>query len=682
MSAAEDFRAWIQSSFGVDPGHIIADAKWHRFNPGDTRHKSSKPARYMLHDDERPIGLFMDWRQEGKARHVWRGGANGVTVDRAEIDRRRAERRSAQDAGFARAAEEASAFWSKCTKINGESHPYLDAKGIPPCGSRIGNDPRFGLGKEPCVIVPVSGPDGQAMTLQAIRADGERRFWNGSTKDGGHFAVGNDDGTGPVVFCEGFSTAASISGATGWLAIMCLEASNMANVARWAGHKYHGRDLIVAGDDDWHLIDHPKVKRNVGREAAEGMARALGAKFIMPDMHGLVTDGGDDFNDVAREYGLDEVAQQFGATKEGKPELPLNLISPADWQGSEIPSRIWRLDDLVPDLQATLFTGAGASGKSLATQQLSTCVAMGLPFLGIRTKQAVAVYITCEDDADELHRRQDAICARLGVTLEQTRGKLFLMSLQGEIGNELATFDPDGTMHIAERFNQIVGTLAAVGAEHVTLDNTAHFFSGNENDRHQVAGFINLCNRIARDISGSVIMVGHPNKAGDSYSGSTAWENQVRSRLYLETPRTEDGAPIDPDMRTLRNEKANYSQRNKEISFFWLRGAFVLEEEMPKNDRDDLAATAQAANENAIFLRCLSILTDQRRNVSHSPNVAGYAPKVMAAMIEARGFNKAQLARAMERLFALGTIAAAQQLWPGRDRHPVLGLALRDSAGQ
>lgn len=363
------------------------------------------------------------------------------------------------------------------------------------------------------------------------------------------------------------------------------------------------------------------------------------------------------------------------ATPESAEAEALDLFHPADWQGTTPPERIWRWDRFIPDQQATLLTGAGAAGKSLATQQMSTCIAMGLPFLGVDTRQAPALYITCEDDLEELHRRQEAICAALHVPLEATRGRLFLLSLQGQIGNELALFTPEGAMTIAPRFLEIERTCVELGIRHVTLDNTAHTFAGNENDRHQVAAFVNLNNRLARTIGGSVVMVGHPNKAGDSYSGSTAWENQVRSRLYLEVPKNGDEGPVDPDMRVIRNEKANYSQRGSEVTFYWLKGAFVTEGEMPLGNDRDLRETARAGYENDLFLRLLDTLSAQKRHVSHAPNLGHYAPRVMAGMPEAKGLSKAALARAMERLFATGQILASQPLWKGTDRHPVLGLA-------
>lgn len=97
------------------------------------------------------------------------------------------------------------------------------------------------------------------------------------------------------------------------------------------------------------------------------------------------------------------------------------------------PERQWALDGWIRAHQATYLTGSGAAGKSLLAQQLCTCVAADLPFLGVSTQQARAIYITCEVDGDKLHRRQKA-CDQLGVSLDDLAGKLQMITLSGAGG--------------------------------------------------------------------------------------------------------------------------------------------------------------------------------------------------------------------------------------------------------
>ena len=336
---------------------------------------------------------------------------------------------------------------------------------------------------------------------------------------------------------------------------------------------------------------------------------------------------------------------------------PLPVINPAEWYGIDAPEREWALEGFIPLRQATLLTGAGSAGKSLVTQQLATCIAWATPFMGIDVIPRPTFYITCEDDADELHRRQKAICSGLGIPLEHLGGKLHLVSLCGETDTQLATFDDKRTLHVAPLFERIQAAVAGHPGAFIVLDNVAHLLS-DEISRSAVAGFMSLLNRLALEIDGSVLLLGHPNKAGEQFSGSTAFENQVRSRLFMEIPKDGDGFAADPDLRTLSVAKANYGRNGESLSFRWYRGAFLRDEDLPANVRDTIVEHVAAGAENEAFLACLRTRNAQEgRTVGSSPG-PNYAPSQFEGMPEAKGFKKRTLKAAMERLFTAGRIAS------------------------
>lgn len=563
--------------------------------------------------------------------------------ERAEAERQ--QRRREEDA-----IQAARGRWSRGLPINGAGAGYLVRKNVAPYGCRREGDN---------LLVPIFDAAGLIQSVQTIPPEegGRKLFHAGAPVAGGRYVIA-DDGESPIVVVEGFATGATVQAATGFTVAIAFSKANLAAVAADLATSQAARKLIIGADAN-------------GVDAAQAAADRAGALLVVPELMGAE---GTDFNDQAGHYGLEDVAALFRTALDPPVVAPLSLLSPADWHGTRAPDRLWWLDGLIPEGQATLCTGAGAVGKSLATQQLATSTAMGVVFLGIAVSRAPTLYITCEDDADELHRRQGAICDALRVPMAETRGHLFLLSLQGEIGNELATFEPGGTMAVAKRYGEIVDTCRVHGIRRVVLDNTAHLFSGNENDRHQVAGFISLCNRMAREIGGAVLIVGHPNKAGDSYSGSTAWENQVRSRLFIETPKGDDGIPFDPDLRVMRNEKANYARRNAEVRFMWMRGAFVLESEVPQEQRDEMAANMEASRGNEVFLRCLDEATDKRVSTSASVAASNYAPRVFAKMPAASGLSVEALERALHRLLHLGKVVNDQRLYQRDNRTWAVGL--------
>lgn len=359
--------------------------------------------------------------------------------------------------------------------------------------------------------------------------------------------------------------------------------------------------------------------------------------------------------DIDRE--LDRMAAEFmGLPTDGQARKTLPLFDLSALAGEPPANRKWAVPDFIPANEVTLFTGPGGSGKSLLAQQLATCLAAGLPFLGMPLNAAATLYVTAEDDTDELHRRQRNIVATVGAG--EMAGKLFLSSLRGRIGNELVLFDRDGEVQRTSTFHLLKDTIGQTGATFVVLDNLAHLFGGNENDRGQVTRFANALYSLRRDIcldyadrDLTILLIGHPNKNGDGYSGSTAWLNAVRSQIELIRPDE-----TDLDARVLRLGKSNYARCGAEAKLRWHNFAFVAEADLPPDTFAEIAATAQASADNDIFLACLRLRNHQQRPVSESPASRTFAPRVFAEMAESKKIGRARLEAAMERLFRFKAI--------------------------
>lgn len=358
-------------------------------------------------------------------------------------------------------------------------------------------------------------------------------------------------------------------------------------------------------------------------------------------------------------------------TQEVRPsEKPLPALDLAALALTPAKAKRFVVERIAPAGEVTLCTGAGAAGKSLFGQQLCTASAASLRCLRLDVMPGPAIYLSCEDDPEQLHWRQSHICDALGVSMASLAGRLHLISLRGELGNDLCTFNGDGAIEPTEMFGRLVGMAEATEASLIVLDNVAHLFADSENDRGKVTRFVNLLNRLAGRTGAAIILVGHPNKSGDDYSGSTAWLNAVRSHFTIEhDPET--------DVRTLKLGKANYNRQGEALRFIWCDWAFMLEDDLPADRARELSQIASANADNSLFLACLRERTNQHRAVSekHSPT---FAPKVFAEMAESNRIGKARLERAMERLFRVKAIERAE-LWKGDDRKPVFGL--RATAG-
>jgi RecA-family ATPase len=370
-----------------------------------------------------------------------------------------------------------------------------------------------------------------------------------------------------------------------------------------------------------------------------------------------------------------QLVQQFAEPALAELNKPAETFEIADlalWASTAPTPKAFYMAPYIPRDDVVIVTGDGGTNKSTLALQISVCAAAGKPFLGMDVAPGAALYVTAEDDNRENHWRLAKIAQAVGTTIGQVADRLHIVSLRGRLNNELATFDSDAKLRPAPAYALLRATIEKTGAKLVTLDNVAHLFAGNENDRSHVTAFINLLYQLCGDLGVTILLIAHRNKNGDTYSGSTAWLNAVRSQILLE--RSDEN---DADVRRLSLGKANYARQGEEISFRWHDFALIRNSDLSPNVAAEIAAVARDNGDNAVFLACLAERLKQRRAVSekHSPT---YAPSEFARMSESKGIGKARLDRAMERLFRLGKIERGE-LWKGDDRKPVFGL--RETAG-
>lgn len=244
--------------------------------------------------------------------------------------------------------------------------------------------------------------------------------------------------------------------------------------------------------------------------------------------------------------------------------------TPIDWralEGRTPPEREWAMEHWLPMGHTALCAGRGGLGKTLCMQAMASCIATGREYVGEVAKARKVLFWAGEDEEDELWRRQLAICKWLGVSFADLAGHFILESYYARditlAGLAYGALSP--TSMIKELTQQI----GDYGAEFVILDSTARVFGGNENDRHQVTTFVSWLANACKVTGAGLCLIGHPGKAeGSEYSGSTAWEGSVRSRLYLSTKLPggqggdddEGGEGEAPDtVRYLSRRKANYA---------------------------------------------------------------------------------------------------------------------------
>lgn len=366
-----------------------------------------------------------------------------------------------------------------------------------------------------------------------------------------------------------------------------------------------------------------------------------------------------------------------------KPVSEQNKIFPASALTGTPPAREWLVDGWIPKREITGLYGPGGTGKSLLAQMLATSFAGGWRWLGLETPRVVTLAYFCEDDKNELWRRQAGINKAMEIHTDELND-FYIQNRRG-LDNVMMRFQGNyGTP--TPFFKQIEDDIRHYEAQLIVLDNIGQIFGGNENDRGHVTQFVNRLYDLIGDSDRSVLLLGHPSKGMQnahakegSFSGSTAWDACMRSRLTLEREKPkDDGDDNMSDRRILKKSKANYSSRGDVIAMKWKHGFFQVG--TGQGDMiDKLEKDAKIREAKDLFLQLLGILTEQQRAVSHKSRASTYAPRVMGDLPQfaEKNITVRTLETALKLLVNEGIVLQEQPLWKVGSR-TLVGLKLRE----
>lgn len=359
--------------------------------------------------------------------------------------------------------------------------------------------------------------------------------------------------------------------------------------------------------------------------------------------------------------------------EEERGKRQIRLIYGTDLAG-EPPPREWHVDPLIPTGTVTLLGGDGGVGKSLLAMQLAIATAApnNRTWCGRRVVDGPAVYISAEDDTDELHRRVKSICEAEGIDVDE----LFRLAIVPLAGEDAVLAAPDRVgLKVTALFSAIEEQLEREPTTLLVLDTLADLFAGDENVRAQARQFIGLLRGLAIRHHCAVVVLAHPSlsgiSSGSGTSGSTGWSNSVRSRLYLDRVKAEDGFEADPNVRVLRTMKSNYGPIGGEIRLRWQDGAFVTTD---TGSTTSFAAQAARASAERIFLELLVRFDAEGRHVSASGTANNFAPTAFSRHPSANGITKRGFHQAMDRLLMEERICIGESEGPPSRRRPIIKL--------
>lgn len=317
LTPAEEFAQVLKDAGFILPKNSLPemDGKRHRVaTDGDKAGATSGVYQGFL--DGRPAGWYQDHRaSEGKVNWTSTGSH---TYDPAEAMKQRAlaaqkrwDREIQSQLEFAQMGKNLSRQWSKMPPAT-ETHAYLARKGVPAAdGVR--------LDKYDNLVIPLRNSDGELRTLQYIKPDGTKNLKKGAEKTGNFFVVGGElSPQRPVLYAEGYATAASLHLATGIPVVMTVDAGNLVTVSRNLKERYPDNHHIILGEDDFTKTNNRGEQDNKGAKKAQEAAAAINGIYIIPTFTEseraqafAKTASFSDFNDIHVANGLDAVRDQL-----------------------------------------------------------------------------------------------------------------------------------------------------------------------------------------------------------------------------------------------------------------------------------------------------------------------------------------------------------------------------------
>lgn len=328
----------------------------------------------------------------------------------------------------------------------------------------------------------------------------------------------------------------------------------------------------------------------------------------------------------------------------------------------------WIVKQWIPDNQITILSGDGGAGKSTMAMQLACAVALGFPWLDLKTEQGTVIYVGAEDSIKDVRPTFAAVLAGpygfTGATFADLTGRLKIWDLSQADELYLATYE-NGRLQPTENFGTLKAMVRRLRPRLIVLDTLVDVFDGDENSRRQCKAFMKLL----KTLGCAVLLLAHTSlrgkTTGQGTSGSTGWRNAARSMAtvtwagklerQLEPRKTQRG-PEPDDLNLKWCDVGPNGGVYERAPGKPAKTRAQASEALPDTDRAELVA--------ADFLDRLKA---SAAPLSPNPKApANYAPRVFAH--GSKAFNESDYAVAMFNLLSAAAIESRDYLTPQRKK--------------
>lgn len=252
-----------------------------------------------------------------------------------------------------------------------------------------------------------------------------------------------------------------------------------------------------------------------------------------------------------------------------KPPPLLKPVSVHDVLTNPAPPPAFVWDGYLPRGVVALLGAHGGTGKSTISLMLGVCAALGRPLFGVDTVPCKVLFVSLEDGENIVRHRLAGICRVWGINPHDLYDRLQIVD--GTEHPELFSAETRGNGNTTRTYSELRQLVQLESVGLVVVDNASDAYGGDEIQRRQVRAFMRALVEVARLTDCAVMLLAHVDKTtsrnkkadgGEGYSGSTAWHNSARSRLFL--TRGDDG------LLKLEHQKSNLGKMREPIALEWL----------------------------------------------------------------------------------------------------------------
>ena len=309
------------------------------------------------------------------------------------------------------------------------------------------------------------------------------------------------------------------------------------------------------------------------------------------------------------------------------------LINP-----SPPPEFVW--DGYIPRGVVTMLGAHGGTGKSTIALMLAVCAALGRPLFGAEVEPCKVLFLSLEDSGAIARHRLANICKLWSIDPLSLVDRLHIVD--GTEYPELFSAESRGAGLLTDTYKEMSAIVQAEGIGLVIVDNASDAYGGDEIQRRQVRAFIRALAMVIKPTNAGCLLLAHVDKntsrarnaeGGEGYSGSTAWHNSVRSRLFITRG--------DDDLLKLEHQKSNLGRMREPIKLEWAEDG--LPQLVEQSDMGDLlSSVASNAHEERTKALLLMVAEFEDRQQYCSP-IATARNNVHATLSSEPDFKKLKL---------------------------------------